>query len=449
MEFHGGSVKRGRTGAIERTIELAMAPGSFIGERAVVGLVRDLSEVKSTIVQPDGGIDAARRIRLLETLIAACYLKAEELDDSGGSFGMFVEELFCDWIRARQAGGADPAETIRMLLSWIDSDDYGYCHEIEKKVVAALDDAGLRAFEAAVEGRRTPADRNSYPHRRKIQILKAIHRQRLDAGAFAGLCDREGGYSPKDCEALAKICIARDQLEDALGWVDRGLGLERRRQWGNESSWNLHGLKRDILVRLGRSGDALASAWEEYQHAPSVYRYETLMKFVPAGEEGKWRAKAISRIERADLGSKIPLLVALTETERLATVVDGATDDDLVALSHSATEPAAELLAESRPALAARLYVAAAERVLAAKKSKYYGAALGNLVRARKLLVGRGGEKLWEAYARRIATEHRAKSSFMPGFKRLLAGRTRRPPSFLAQARRRWRRGARPRSRSE
>jgi len=42
---------------------------------------------------------------------SACYEKVEELDDSGGNFGMFVVTLYCGWIKARQAARADADET--------------------------------------------------------------------------------------------------------------------------------------------------------------------------------------------------------------------------------------------------------------------------------------------------------------------------------------------------
>lgn len=49
--------------------------------------------------------EAGRAVSLLELFIAGCYEKSEEIDDSDGTFGAFVGQLFCDWIRARQTVG--------------------------------------------------------------------------------------------------------------------------------------------------------------------------------------------------------------------------------------------------------------------------------------------------------------------------------------------------------
>jgi len=57
----------------------------------------------------------ARVVALYEVFIAACNLKAEEIDDSDGYFGTFAGSLFCGWIQARQAADADPGATTEIL----------------------------------------------------------------------------------------------------------------------------------------------------------------------------------------------------------------------------------------------------------------------------------------------------------------------------------------------
>lgn len=71
------------------------ASGSFVDalygpERAIEAVVK---------------IDPQRAVRLYETFLAGCYEKANELDDSSGGFGMFVNDLYAGWIKARQEAG--------------------------------------------------------------------------------------------------------------------------------------------------------------------------------------------------------------------------------------------------------------------------------------------------------------------------------------------------------
>jgi hypothetical protein len=83
-----------------------------------------------------------RAASLYETFLAGCNEKAEEIDDSSGSFGQFLAELYRGWIKARQAAGADPAETATRLLRWMEDDPYGFCYQLEKDAAKVLNKAG-------------------------------------------------------------------------------------------------------------------------------------------------------------------------------------------------------------------------------------------------------------------------------------------------------------------
>ena len=83
-------------------IEATLRPGQFIKYKAGWDFVSDLEKLERT--------DPARAVRLYETFLAGCYEKAEEIDDSSGNLGMFVESLYRGWMEARQAADADPDE---------------------------------------------------------------------------------------------------------------------------------------------------------------------------------------------------------------------------------------------------------------------------------------------------------------------------------------------------
>jgi len=427
---------------LERDIERALRPGTYVGHRERADFIEAVEAVKAKItplIREDGG--AARAIALLELFIAGCYEKAEEIDDSGGDFGQFVSELFCDWIRARQAAMADPEETVKSLYSWVKNDDYGYCNDLEKAAVAVLDRGGLRALERTAREMADANGKDTYAHTQSIEVLKAIHVKRGDARAYLALCEAEEDLAPADCEKLAEMSLKRRKVEDALTWVERGLELERKRTWSTRSAWRLPDTKREILKRLGRDEDALASAWEDYRRAPSVYSYEDLMKFAPRGDRRQWHQKALAALGDADLSSRIDLLVKTKEWDLLASIIDSTSREELIALSHYTTEPAARGLTKAHPLPAAKLEVSLALRILEAKKSKYYDAALRNLEQARKALLKNGRTQEWETLASKIRTSHRRKSGFISGFESLAEGRSTRDPSFAERARERWQKG--------
>jgi len=75
---------------IELAMEEALRPGRYISEHASFSLVNELESVAARIAEAD----PERAVGLYETFIAACYEKADEVDDSSRYLGMFGGSLF-------------------------------------------------------------------------------------------------------------------------------------------------------------------------------------------------------------------------------------------------------------------------------------------------------------------------------------------------------------------
>ena len=114
-------------------------------------------------------------------------------------------------------------------------------------------------------------------------------------------------------------------------------------------------------------------------------------------------------------------------------------NDALESVSHYATEPAAKKLEKTHPDVAARLWCAQGMRVVNAKKSKYYDAALSNFERARCCFEKAGLVADWQRIVEKVRSEHHRKTGFMLGFEEIVAGSgPTEKPSFLERAKRRW-----------
>src|ERR1700736_5748155 len=191
---------RNLTAQMERSIEMALAPGHFISYKANFDFVRDLEAAEKQIALLVLA-DAKRAVSLYESFLAGCYAKAEEIDDSSGSFGQFVGELYCAWIKARQASGADPDKTAARVLAWMDNDSYGFCYQLEKDAAKILDRAGRAAFETQVRARfdatttatsaagESSRRNTDYQRRRWSEMLRAIYLNQNDVGAYIRLCE--------------------------------------------------------------------------------------------------------------------------------------------------------------------------------------------------------------------------------------------------------------------
>jgi hypothetical protein len=149
-------------GSVQRAMERALRPGTFITDQACVSFVQHLDRVATQIEPLLARGEVVGAVALYELFLAACHEKAEEIDDSSGQFGQFVEELYCGWITAREAAGAGPAETASTLLNWMEEDPYGFCYHLERRAVNVFTPHGLAVFEQTVRKRvEAGADRTS------------------------------------------------------------------------------------------------------------------------------------------------------------------------------------------------------------------------------------------------------------------------------------------------
>jgi hypothetical protein len=439
---------RKRRDPMESLIESALQPGRFIGWNEGFSFVSDLSRLEREIAKLVAS-EPARAVMLYETFLAACNAKAEEVDDSDGEFGTFAGNLYCNWITARQASDADRGETARLLLEWMDDDSYGFCNDLELSAVKVFDRAGLDAFEseicarydkecAALGERKSAAPNPNYARDRWRRMLQAVYSKQRNVRKYIDLTEQTR-LTQADCEAIASIFQARRKPNDALDWVERGLAMEKPNAFGRGVTGKLGAMRRSILVKLDRGGEALDSAWAEFQAQPSKFTYDELVRYVPKAERGAWHTKAMDAAEQGGLESVIELWVGAKEVGRLAERLERTSDAKIEGLSHYVTEPAAERLTKTHPGVAAKVFRALCMRIIDAGKSKYYDAALSNLEKAKNCYQRAGLDAQWQALIAEVHREHRRKSGFMPGFERIVRGTgPSREPSFLDRARSRW-----------
>jgi hypothetical protein len=436
---------RTKRGAIETAIERALSPGQFIGYGASMSFVSGLQNPAGAI-EKLVEVDPERAVRLYETFLAGCYEKAEEIDDSGGDLGMFIDDLYSGWIKARQAANADPDETVSWLLARMDDDPYGFAYDLERTAVKGMSKANLAAFARHVRsrfdgGRAGEAAGNKerdagHARHRWGEVLRTIYIAQHDILAYVALCELTE-LTEQDCLAIATLLRAKKPA-GALKWVNRGLALETKRTRDSMAGRDLAKLKRELLSKLGRGGEALEEAWADYCEWPSESTYEELMRLVPNAKRAEWHVKAMDATGSADLGSLIALWLKTKEIDRLVERLCQVQHADLEELSHYTMEPAAKSLDKSYPDVAAKVFRALGMRILNAKKSKYYDAALDHFEDAKRCYERAGLAARWEGLVREVREQHHRKSGFIAGFEQVVAGGSRVKPTFLDRAKTRW-----------
>ena len=219
---------------------------------------------------------------------------------------MFVEELFCSWVNARQKGKCDPRETVARLLYWMDDDDYGFTYQLEKSVSRVL------LFAAAIRIRFDADGKKDHHHRQLGESLKTIYAAGRDLKSYVFICE-ETEFLPKDCEIIAGLLLSRRKPAKALEWVEKGLIIQKDGRLHRGSSYNLETMKRDILTKLGRTEEALEDAWQNFLKHPDEFSHKELIRHIPKQQHIEWHPRILEVINTAPLSSAITLLLLLQE----------------------------------------------------------------------------------------------------------------------------------------
>ena len=431
-------------------IQYELMAGRLVRWDEVSRLVHNLDRVHEKLVGLARAGEAERALRLYEIFLAGVYSKIEEADDECYLANLF-HRLACGWIQARQAAGKTAEETVRQLLNWMKNDNYGFCNDIERDVIKVLDAQGQQLFighsqEAVEKAMPTPTAGPAkaifeYENALRLPViaLKEIYESMGDVYSYVALCERLG-FSPRDCEHLAKMEISRKHWAKALEWVKKGSALKPTRNWHNEDSYDLERLKPEILRCLGQKDDALALTWAAFQENPNEFAFERLMRYVPKGAKADWHERAMSAADKANLGDFISLCVKAKEWDRLARRIRSAKPVELEVLSHYCTEPAAKGLAKRDALAAAKLHRALGLRIVNVGKSKYYSEALGHFEEARDLYHEAGHPEEWTAVVKFLRTAHSRKSGFLSDFEVIVTRKSKRVPSFAKEAQAKWKR---------
>jgi hypothetical protein len=195
----------------------------------------------------------------------------------------------------------------------MDEDPHGYCLHLERKVAKVLGEPERAAFLRGIEARAGTGEDGrlkaleSAP-RRWVDALRTVYLAGGQLDATIALAESTG-LGAKDCEEIAELLTARDQLAEALAWVERGLALEKQDGGG----YGLDRLRRALLVKLGRADEALQSAWAGFMAFPHRFTYEHLAALIPEAEHQAWRERVLEVIGRARLQERMELLLVLQE----------------------------------------------------------------------------------------------------------------------------------------
>ena len=426
-------------------IEREFTFGQFISYNCAYDFIRDLEDLKNEIADIASS-SPERAVALYEVFLHGCTEKIEEMDDSSGGMGMFFSDLFCSWVAVRQKANCSAEDTLDLIKKWQEKDDYCLCYDLEKELIKVFNKKTLDLLKnrtlAGIEKGMASSKKGDlsllpYEVRSKVELIKQIYDQKNNSKKYIEFVEKYG-VTKDDCECIAKIFHRKKKYAEALEWVEKGLDSGTKKGKASSSAYQLIDLKKDLLSKLGNNDEALEMAWVDFKKHPSSYSYSDLMEYVPKQANKNWHEKVISFIKDGPIEPIFDICAKTKEYEVLVGRILKSSDQSLESLGHYSTGKVAEALIKKFPKAAAKVYRAQGVRIVKSKKSKYYHIAWEHFEMTKKLYHKTGQDSEWTKLVEEMVREHSRKSSFIGGFKEIVAGTKKKELSFAERAAKRW-----------
>ncbi|MGH3885362.1 MAG: DUF6880 family protein [Pseudonocardiaceae bacterium] len=246
----------------------------------------------------DGHPDQA--IELAEHAIDLLEQAVERVQDDGDTHGCLVwaQEIH---VRACAAGNPDPTALAQRLFTRATADEWGVFVNVVADYADVLGPAGVATLRGLIteELQRLPqlvAGARADAHHSTILGLaeRAAKTDGVDAVIDVLARDlRSAGRFERICQELR----AAGRVEQALEWARRGLAeLQERIDAGLP---DLRRLAASLHAQLGRPGEAVELAWQDFAVVPSVEGYQRVREYGEAdGSWGRWRERALDELRK-------------------------------------------------------------------------------------------------------------------------------------------------------
>lgn len=419
--------------AYRRAIERAARPHGFVdyyGAGSYAEGVRDAVEPLRELLA-ETPEQAAAVIDLVEFALQCVEDALENADDSNGEIGSLLHELQALHLAACQVARPDPEELARRLFEWEIDDHWDVFYNAAETYAELLGKVGLATYRrlAEAEWKKLPAlkpgARESFesPRFRLTSIMEALARTSGDVDALVAIKAKDLS-SAYQFLTIAELYRDAERPNDALEWAERGL-----KAFPKDIDARLLEFLALEYHRRGRTDEAMALAWRQFESRPLLETYKNLKSHADKAHADlwpTWRERALGwlrqRIADTPRAARRPFFWSadLNDRSTLVEVLLWENDVDSAWREAQGGDCRDELslrVATARektyPADAIPVYLRHAERLIAQKTNRSYEEAVKHLKKAKMLHLALDQREAWAAVHARLCTEHKAKRNFM------------------------------------
>jgi uncharacterized Zn finger protein len=382
------------------------------------GIESVLERIEGLVVQDR----AALALPLLDDFFDDMEDMLGQIDDSDGESAGLIAHAADIHLKACIAANPNPVELAQSLYAREVDSDWDFFHGASATYAAVLGDAGLAEYRRLAEEawkKLAPLnprsrDEDRYGLRfRLASILESFAERDGDADARIEIRKKDLS-SAYDYLGIAQLCATHGRDVDALKWAEEGLW-----QFEDNPDSRLIVFTGELYERLGRSADAEALLWREFERAPSIDFYKQMKAVLGGGSLVQDRAVAFLKSQLTEPKSRSsPRWASLPDVLLRLLVAERLFDDAWeVAAKHDIRAHERMGLAEaseaSHPARAWTVYADHVEDIVRSGGQRNYQEACRVIERIRELRARLGEMDAHAIWLDDLALRHKAKRNFM------------------------------------
>ncbi|KEQ18008.1 SWIM zinc finger family protein [Endozoicomonas numazuensis] len=255
----------------------------------------NIEHVFSVLEPPLKKLAATDQMELLDYATSRIVRALETVDDSGGfRFDPVaqIQRLYVDAFSALNWSEDQKAEHLIQLLLQDEDEWHGRIPDDFSEVMSA---ECLDAFLAIAQARwdklpRLKSDnwRDRFAYDRLLRVLQVVPTLENDYKTLIHLY-KKIARTEEEYLVIARSYMELGEYDDAQNYLDRA----RQNSRFSESA-EIHELQQQLLLKTGRSSEALQDVWEQFTESPTLSTFEHLTELSgQLADQDDWRQKAI------------------------------------------------------------------------------------------------------------------------------------------------------------
>ena len=254
----------------------------------------DVKHSLELLAEPIHHLPSPDQIELLEYALDRIVNTQESVDDSGGfrheSINL-IHRLYLDAFEALDWSDTQKADHLIKLL--ID-DDYNLYGDIPEDYVRTVSPHCIGLFYEKIQSRwdrLPPLETDDWESGREydalLTVLEYKAKANKDTETLIWLHQKVARHF-RDFLQLAKWNIELGRFKEAQSFIDKAA------QQPHSSDSEIHEVQQSLLMKTGRTGDALEAQWQQFQAIPSFANYQSLLKIGRQAHSKKdWKQIAV------------------------------------------------------------------------------------------------------------------------------------------------------------